>query len=205
MARARIDTYIGIWSDSDTWRIEPPGRDDRLGETTRIGTAKVKLTHLRFGANGKRVRLPNMTRVQKLVKAFELDGCHRLELEHHIPAQMSQRLLQDALARTGIVLADLTSVDPPFLCLQGEESLLCYDGQHRSEAARLFYSDIRDHWWPVSLYCENGSQAGETAPSAPHDKFRQVSLKKPPTPGPARKESILMWISTVSAVGGKLK
>jgi hypothetical protein len=129
--------------------------DQRLAEERRIkyrGTAIIRLEFLDFPCDECRELDPK--NVERLKKCFRTEGCHRLELENHIPAIVEQSALNNALRTAGKSSDELLS--------QTEESyvelkfpvgyrLACLHGQHRIQAGREHLSH-RDAWWTVDLY-----------------------------------------------------
>lgn len=124
----------------------------------KIGTAKIALDNLHYPRYGDHTRLQNDSNVARLFKNFQNDSCRRESPENHIKAAISSAVLQNALQRSRCSQADLQSIDPPFLVLGQNETVTCFEGQHRLAAASLFFSSETpdDRWWTVILYNDNG-------------------------------------------------
>lgn len=142
--------------------------DQRLAEERRIkyrGTAMIRLEFLDFPYDESRELDPK--NVERLKKCFRTEGCHRLELENHIPAIVEPSALNSALQIAGKSSDDLL--------IQTEESytelkflvgyrLACLHGQHRIQAGREYLSR-RDAWWIVDLYLAGKSLVQESVES----------------------------------------
>ena len=129
--------------------------DQRLAVERRnnyTGTAIIRLEFWHFTCGEVRELDPN--NVERLKKCFRTEGCHRLEIENHIPAIIDESLLNDALRASGKSRSEL-------LCQNGESyvelkflvgcQLACLHGQHRIQAGRESLPR-RDAWWAVDLY-----------------------------------------------------
>jgi len=115
------------------------------------GSAKIKLKHLQFDSSAF-VDPKNVTR---LTQIFELEGCHRLDVEHHVPAIIKEHLLQSSVALSNITAPDLMKNRvPPDLRLPTEVKLECLHGKHRIAAAQKFLYLPGDKWWTVDLYSD---------------------------------------------------
>ncbi len=90
--------------------------------------------------------------VARLLRIFQLEGCCRLEPEHHVPAlingQVLAAVLNDARLQPGNLM---TCDDPPKLNIN--VPLICLHGKHRLKAANEFL-DPHDKWWIVDLYLD---------------------------------------------------
>ena len=118
------------------------------------GSAKIRLDCLFFEDDpyGEFVDPKNVTR---LIQIFELEGCLRLDIEHHIPVLIEQDLLEECIAQTLIDPAKLLNGDiVPELELPPNTKLNCLHGRHRIAAARKFLLPV-DRWWTVDLYLES--------------------------------------------------
>ena len=117
------------------------------------GSAKIDLRHLNFDSDTSYLDPKNITR---LVQIFELEDCLRLELEHRIPAVISDDVLQHSLNTSGFNRNDLfTPGIPPKLEFPAQIALKCLHGKHRIAAAREFLEPL-EKWWTVDLY-SNGT------------------------------------------------
>lgn len=115
------------------------------------GRAKVPIRLLRFESDtwsGTRSLDPK--NVARLRRIFQLEGCLRLEPEHHVPALISSQYLDTALSDAMLQPGKLmTCDDPPMLNICAP--LLCLHGKHRLNAANEFLDPL-DKWWVVDLY-----------------------------------------------------
>jgi hypothetical protein len=119
-----------------------------------LGSAKVRLSNLRFDSDLQTsCRAINESNVTRLEAVFALEGCLRLEPDHHVPAIIPAEILSKALADADLTPAELLTLkEPPFLDIS-DNFLLCLHGQHRIEAARRFLGSY-DDWWVTDLYSE---------------------------------------------------
>ncbi|KAL2049567.1 hypothetical protein ABVK25_010146 [Lepraria finkii] len=114
------------------------------------GSAKVKLKHLRFDTSA----FLDAKNVTRLTQIFELEGCHRLDLEHRVPATIKENVLQSTLRLSNITTVDLMRRIPPKLELPTDVELDCLHGKHRIAAAKKFLYLPDDKWWTVDLYAD---------------------------------------------------
>ncbi|KAL9130731.1 MAG: hypothetical protein Q9217_001168 [Psora testacea] len=92
--------------------------------------------------------------VARLTKIFSLEGCLRLDLDHHVPALVSDAQLQQALVRSSVEAAALANHQaPPLLILPESTILRCLHGKHRIAAVRSIL-EPGDKWWTVDLYSD---------------------------------------------------
>ncbi|KAK3167632.1 hypothetical protein OEA41_010759 [Lepraria neglecta] len=96
--------------------------------------------------------------VTRLTQIFELEGCHRLDLEHHVPAIIDDKVLQSNLRLSNITSLDLMQRIPPKLKLPADFNLDCLHGKYRIAAAKSFLYLPDDKWWTVDLYSDRLSQ-----------------------------------------------
>ncbi|GBF63945.1 hypothetical protein TMEN_6613 [Trichophyton mentagrophytes] len=118
------------------------------------GTVKVDLRHLKF-EDPKRdgVRTISQKNVERLIEVFRLEGCMRLEPEHHVPALIPQEILEDSLRNSGLEQEEIMEYAiPKHLHLAESVRLTVLHGQHRLLAAKQF---LWDKWWVVDLYSDN--------------------------------------------------
>lgn len=117
------------------------------------GKAKINLRHLVAEDRRTRgVRTVDPKIVKNLVNIFRLEGCFRLEPEHHVPVLISERLLEDVLRETQKRRADLMGYgEPPHLLLADDVRLKVLHGQHRLLAAEQY---LWDKWWVVDIYSD---------------------------------------------------
>ena len=120
------------------------------------GTAKVKLKHLKFEEH---LTLFDPSNVSRLVNIFKLEGCARLDPDHHVPVVIHESQLKSALGQSHASEADLLKplqTEPPELFFPSGFTLTCLHGQHRIAAAREFLLP-GDQWWIVDLYVSGPS------------------------------------------------
>ncbi|KAL6716955.1 hypothetical protein ACLMJK_004868 [Lecanora helva] len=121
------------------------------------GTAKIHLKHLVFQSTSE---LPsqltlNPKNVERLTQIFRLEGCQRLDLEHHVPAIISKEDLDSSLQLSGIGVEDLRRrASPPTLYLPEAKPLICLHGKHRVAAARNVLLP-GNKWWTVDLFSDD--------------------------------------------------
>ena len=124
------------------------------------GYASVDLKFLRFDCEGDLQVHLDEKNVCRLVQIFELEGCLRSEIEHHVPVVISDADLQAGLDRAHVAREELFSSVPPLLDFPVGTRLRCLHGRHRLEAAwrHLMPGDKR---WTVDLYldCEPPSES----------------------------------------------
>ena len=117
------------------------------------GTARIHLDALRFD-NKPGSHFIDPKNITRLVQIFELEGCLRLDLEHHVPAIISQDVFERSLRISKITGGDLLEgQNPPELRLPSYSSIRCLHGIHRIEAAHKFLL-AGDRWWTVDLYSD---------------------------------------------------
>lgn len=127
---------------------------DFLSEKSRTfcGSAKVsisQLCHEDLLTNPRQLDPKNVARLKNI---YLLEGCHRLDSEHHVPALINEASLDRALRAATISRSALKGLEAPEqLVLEGELTVL--HGRHRLEAAKDFLS-ADDKWWVVDLYLE---------------------------------------------------
>ena len=122
-------------------------------ERAYVGKAKVALLDLVFDTSEVNAARPlDHRNVARLVKVFQLEGCLRLEPEHHIPALIQKSTLDDSLHALDLNPALLTTYGEPFR-LTVDKPLLCLHGRHRLAAAKEHLSP-EDKWWVVDLYLD---------------------------------------------------
>ncbi|KAL2048962.1 hypothetical protein ABVK25_010815 [Lepraria finkii] len=115
------------------------------------GSAKIHLRHLNYDSDTSFLDPKNVAR---LVQIFELEGCLRLDLEHHIPAVIGNDVLQHSLNASGVNRNDLfTPGIPPTLDFPAQVALTCLHGKHLIAAAQEFVEPL-DKWWTVDLYSD---------------------------------------------------
>ena len=115
------------------------------------GTARIRLEQLYFPwKDGKELNEKNVNRLKAI---FQQHGCRRLKVQHHVPAVIGERQLNDAIAIAGI--SPRTLVSPPTVDGYPElvfpSRLECLHGRHRVQAGKEFLT-TGDKWWTVDLY-----------------------------------------------------
>ena len=119
------------------------------------GSALINLKHLTFENDQVPGTRPlDQRNVARLIQIFELEGCRRLEPEHHVPAVISEKTFRDALKRSKVSEEVLLQHDkPPQLRFDDAVRLTCLHGKHRLTAADEFLLP-GDKLWVVDLYKE---------------------------------------------------
>ena len=120
------------------------------------GSAKIHLKHLKcenVAKEDQRLFL-DPKNVARLVQIYKLEGCLRLDIEHHVPAIIKESELQKSLSISNVDGVDLLKRgSPPELEFSDDVTLICLHGRHRLEAAKEFLLP-GDRWWIVDLYSE---------------------------------------------------
>jgi hypothetical protein len=133
--------------------IEKKLYEDR-GSSYR-GTARIRFAHLQFGDLCP--RYPNEKITTHLKEKFSNEGCLRLEAKNHIPAIISQEILDVAIRASRNVsqesLIENRKKQPPELRIPENVNIECLQGLHRVAAAKLVLPR-RDWWWTVDLYLD---------------------------------------------------
>ena len=105
------------------------------------GFIKCPIRRLRYKSITIDPRQLDLKNVARILGVFNLEGCRRLELQNHIPALISQTVLNALLKRVpGGRLEDEVPipVDP-------KHDFKCLHGRHRIEAAKQ-YLYLDDKW-----------------------------------------------------------
>ena len=119
-----------------------------------LGSAKLFLELLHFEEAPEFLNQKNIKRLEKI---FELEGCLRLDPEHHIPVIIDLETLTQSLDQSDVRRGELfTSTTPPELLLPRRYRVNCLHGRHRVAAARNFLF-ASDRWWTVDLYSQGMS------------------------------------------------
>ena len=119
------------------------------------GSAKIHLKHFDFFEDSEipaALKLDDKN-VGRLMQIFKLEGCKRLEPEHHIPALIEETVLEQSLVQSGLQLGSLRDI-PPVLELPDNYRLVCLHGKHRIAAANRFLLP-GNKWWTVDLYLKS--------------------------------------------------
>ena len=120
------------------------------------GSARIELNKLDFTASQDPSASSYLDpkNVARLARIFSLEGCLRLDLDHHVPALVSDAQLQQALIRSHVEAAALANHQSPPLLIFPESTILrCLHGKHRIAAARSIL-EPGDKWWTVDLYSD---------------------------------------------------
>ncbi len=119
------------------------------------GSAKIHFRHLVFHQPNSQISADlnlDPKNVQRLTQIFRLEGCLRLDLEHHVPAIISDDILAQSLYQSGVRSEDLRRRgSPPTLDLPEGFGVLCLHGKHRIAAAKNVLLP-GNKWWTVDLY-----------------------------------------------------
>lgn len=121
------------------------------------GSAKIHLKHLVFPQLSNALTL-DAKNIERLTQIFRLEGCQRLDIEHHVPAVINDDILSQCLHHSGLGLENLRRQgSPPSLEFPENFTLECLHGKHRIAAAK----DILlpgNKWWIVDLYSDGLSK-----------------------------------------------
>ncbi|KAI9799076.1 MAG: hypothetical protein M1833_004270 [Piccolia ochrophora] len=144
----------------EPYRIELGIRQGK--QTCFRGSAKVKLKHIHFEEDHvPGARQLDVKNVARLKKVFELEGCMRLDEEHHVPAVIEESVLSHALNGRDSPTTLLGLTEPPQLSFPAEIRLRCLHGKHRIHAAKEHLLP-GDQWWVVDLYVADLPQGVES-------------------------------------------
>ena len=130
--------------------MSSPDNERRLFESKRAhfkGSAKVPLPLLHSYASSTFTF--NAKNVDRLIQVFKIEGCYRLDPDHHVPATISRQSFEQALQDANINHHTLiNSDDPPLIRPEGATVL---HGRHRLTAAQN-YLNPNEQWWVVDFY-----------------------------------------------------
>lgn len=112
------------------------------------GTFKIWLQHLLAEDEGINPRQTDPKNVARLLKIYQIDGCHRLDPQHYVPVVIEDERTYLTQSSSGS-----SSESPPFLQIDDDRKLKYLHGHHRLQAAKLFLSPA-DAWWTANLYSE---------------------------------------------------
>ena len=118
-----------------------------------LGTVSVELASLRFQDTAHL----DLRNVQRLCRLFEGEhGCLPEQLEHRIPATISEDVFIEALALSGLSSQQLLLETPIVhsLNLPNGIQLECLRGLHRVEAAKQILP-LRKQRWGIDLYASS--------------------------------------------------
>ncbi|KAM9873936.1 hypothetical protein VDGL01_12000 [Verticillium dahliae] len=140
------------------------------------GTARVRFAHLHFG--NLCPRKPNEKIITHLKETFKIEGCLRLEPKNHIPAVISQKMLNTCVSvstdMSQSMLLENPKKEPPLLKFPDGVTIECLQGLHRISAAKGLLPR-RDWWWTVDLYLEDASEELKTALSEEYSNSANFS------------------------------
>lgn len=122
------------------------------------GTAKIDLDGIAFHPHISQSL--DQHNVDRLCTIFRSEGCHRLEIQHHVTAVVSQQHLHAALQAAGESPDSLRTLDEtrfPHLRFPAGQ-VRCLHGRHRIQAGKAVLP-ISDRWWTVDLYLEGISDS----------------------------------------------
>lgn len=128
--------------------------DELLKEKSRTfcGSAKVWLRQLRAEDVHVSPRQLDPKNVTRLLRIYQLEGCLRLEPEHHIPVIIEEAILESSLRRANVSRAVMRGLGEP-MQLDFEVEVTYLHGQHRLAAAQNFLT-LDDKWWVADLYLD---------------------------------------------------
>ena len=124
------------------------------------GSAKIHIKHFVFRQINSQLPTDltlDPRNIERLTRIFKLEGCLRLDLEHHVPAVISDESLANSLRQSGVRVGDLRKRgSPPMLALPENFNLVCLHGKHRIAAAKKILLP-GNKWWTVDLYSDGSS------------------------------------------------
>jgi len=116
-----------------------------------LGNAQVRIESMSFEPG---IRDFDNANVARLLKIFRLEGCHRSDPSHFIPALVTKDILGPGWQQ---------GLQPQLLSLPVSVNLRCLHGKHRILAAKQYFPYI-EQWWNVALY-ESGEYDSHRDPS----------------------------------------
>jgi hypothetical protein len=120
-----------------------------------IGAAKVSINQIQFEPPLPRDLDPK--NLDRLRNVFRKNGCHRLDVNNHVPAVVSQQDLTNVLRKANITRQSLLTNDaqlPRLAFLMGQ--LQGLHGRHRLQVGAEMLPPA-DRWWTVDLYMDGMS------------------------------------------------
>lgn len=119
-------------------------------------SAKIHFKHLKCEnvAKEEQKLFLNPKNVVRLVQIYKLEGCLRLDIEHHVPTIVKKTELQKNLSISNVDGGDLFKRKTPSkLKFSNDVILICLHDRHRLEAIKKFLL-FGDRWWIMNLYFE---------------------------------------------------
>lgn len=121
-----------------------------------IGAAKVSISQIQFEPPLPRDLDPK--NLDRLRNVFRKNSCHRLDVNNHVPAVVSQQDLTSALRKANVTRQSLLTNDahqlPRLAFLMGQ--LQGLHGRHRLQVGAEMLPPA-DRWWTVDLYMDGMS------------------------------------------------
>ncbi len=117
------------------------------------GSIKCPMRRLRYESITVDPRQLDPKNVARLFGIFKLEGCRRFESQNHVPALISQTVLNGLLEQIPGGQLSLNPQDKTPLHVDPKHDLKCLHGRHRIEAAKK-YLHPDDKWWIVDLYAD---------------------------------------------------
>jgi len=136
----------------------PPGERVEIAILTEKhkafrGSAKIRISELSpeviLTNPPRQLDLKNVARLRRI---YEIEGCQRLEPEHHVPVLVDEEALGKALKKDGVPGASLKGLREPPL-LEFGTKITYLHGRHRLEAGVGFLG-VDDRWWVADIYLE---------------------------------------------------
>ncbi|XP_014551494.1 hypothetical protein COCVIDRAFT_112713 [Bipolaris victoriae FI3] len=113
----------------------------------------VKLEKFRYYLGTAQIRLLNLCYSTAGSDPDDCVGCCISDIEHNLPALISNPEYQNCLNKAGISTHELYAVgNSPRLVLSGDIQLPCLHGRFRLETAKRDRSQDQNDWWLVDLY-----------------------------------------------------
>ena len=121
------------------------------------GSIKCPIRRLRYESITVDPRQLDPKNIARLLGIFKLEGCRRLDPQHHVPALVSKTVLNALLEQVPGGQSGLSPQDKSPVHVDPKHDLKCLHGRHRLEAAKK-YLHPDDKWWIVNLY-NDGNEA----------------------------------------------
>lgn len=133
-----------------------------FGERSKAygGSITYPIHRLRHESASDNPRQLDLKNVGRLVKVFELEGCHRLKVENHIPALISRTSFSGLTQSIPGGERRLKALDEEPVIADYPDNLTYLYGRHRLEAAKSVLP-ASQKWWVVDLYVDEQLSEGE--------------------------------------------
>ncbi|PVH70499.1 hypothetical protein DL98DRAFT_436956, partial [Cadophora sp. DSE1049] len=148
-------------------QAQATAEDSRRDTERRLvckGSALVRFEFLKWNEYVKRneaKRRPDRQHVERVKRIFRTAGCRPLEINHHIPAVVSQQQLDAALEdarrrgrwKADVLPSNYATINAPdgYPELEFPSGIECLHGLHRIQAGKEWLAPT-EKWWIVDLY-----------------------------------------------------